>query len=364
MPDDMVDLAEPLARDMSGFGPSLAGGGMMAPVNQTVIMATSREITAKKVAVAREPAVVLRTLAMMAASFGDTYVYSWPVKDRANGRSTILEGGTIKLANDLLMAYGNCSVDLDIQETPTHWLFKAWFMDYEKGVSTSRMFQQRKAQNVGMKDADRALDMVFQIGQSKAIRNVVLNALASFSNYTIEESKRNLLAKFADPENANKARTFITSVMDDNEISFGQVEAVIGRVRNDWTIRDLARIYTEMRGIKDGMTVASEVYPSVDKAAAIQAAKDAKKTEGDPVDDAGKKAAKGKTAKPKPEDKPKEEPEPAKDAKPQEEPGADEPEDDQSGADEIQGRNEPEPEQRRADAPKPAARKSLFGNNE
>lgn len=282
------DLAEPMGRTIEGFGTVLNesdhSAGAVAPYQQgqVVMMATGREITAKRVPLPRDMGGILKRLKVYCAAFGDTYVYSWEANDRANSRKETIEGGTIKLANDLVQLYGNCSVDCDVQENPTHIIFKAWFLDYETGTSVSRLFQQRKDQNTGMnrKDGGRAADLIFQIGQSKAIRNVVLNALSSLTNYAIEEAKRGLLDKFKDEEAKNKAWAFINRVMEDNGIEIRQVEAVVGRRENDWTIRDLAKVYQEMRGIFEGFLSATEVYPSLEEAEKVAAGKDAANVEG------------------------------------------------------------------------------------
>lgn len=285
--NDRPFLAEPMERNFGDFGSVIAEhereANALAPYQgQMVMMATGREITAKKVPLPRNPAQILAKLKTYCGAFGDTYVYSWEVNDRANGRKQIIEGGTIKLANDLVQLYGNCSVDCDVHETPTHIIFKAWFLDYESGTSVSRLFQQRKDQNTGMnrKDSGRAADLIFQIGQSKAIRNVVLNALSSFANYAIEESKRGLVQKFNDAGAREKAWAFIQRVMDEHGIGMKQVEAVVGRREKEWSIRDLARVYQEMRGIHDGFLVAEEVYPSTEDAEEIASGKQSASEEG------------------------------------------------------------------------------------
>lgn len=274
------DLAEPLSRDMNGFDVPPIDYGTPAVAGQLYIQTQGREVTARKVSVPRNLGKIMADLKVFCARFGDTYVYSWEVNDRKNQRKTTVEGGTIKLANDLVMLYGNCATDCDVQETATHWVFKAFFIDYEKGVTTSRLFQQRKGQETGMRDRDRQSDIVFQIGQSKALRNVVLNALSSFSNYAIEESKRALIDTLGDETNRNKAWGFIERVMTEHKIAMIRVEAVVGRKETDWTVRDLARVYQEMRGIHEGLTVADEVYPTEEDAKVVQADKEAKDTEG------------------------------------------------------------------------------------
>ena len=255
MNDETPPLAEPIPLEREGWEPMSEGTMPAIPAGTSLIQAQGREITARKVAVPRNMRKIMTELSQYCAQFGDTYVYSWQVNDRRNNRKVTIEGGTIKLANDLVNLWGNCAVDCDIIETKTHWIFKAWFIDYERGVSRSRLFQQRKSQTAGMKDADRQADMIFQSGQSKAIRNVVLNGVPSLANFALEESKRGLVDKLQDKENRQKAVEFIDRVMEENGIVDQQVEAVLGRVRKDWTLRDLARVYREMRGIFEELVV-------------------------------------------------------------------------------------------------------------
>lgn len=292
--DDGADLAEPLRRqpmfDAPGDAPNDQLPALMQPM---VIQMTSRDFTAKKVAVPRNLKKILADLRTLCAQWGSTYVWSWEVYNRELGRKELIEGGTIKLANDLVGIWGNCSVECEVNETATHWIFKAWFMDAERGVATSRLFQQRKSQNVGGRmDGGRAADMIFQIGQSKAIRNVVLNALPSLSNEAIEESKRAIIDMFKDPENAKKANAFIDRVMADKQIGIKRVEATVGRVRPDWTVRDMAKVYMEMRGLYEGMTVADEIYPSEEKADQVNEAR--RKKEAERTGDQSKPAPDGK----------------------------------------------------------------------
>lgn len=328
----MPELMEPIRRDVSGFEqlPMQQAGNDAVPLGgQSMIVAGPREITAKKVAVARDMRRILNELRVYCNSFGDTYVYSWEVNDRRNNRRVTIEGGTIKLANDLVQLYGNCSVDLDVQETKTHWIFKAFFIDYERGTCVSRLFQQRKGQDTGMKDADRQSDMVFQIGQSKAIRNVVLNALASLANRAVEDSKAGLIERFQAEEGRQRALNFVEKVRAHYNVDITRMEAVAGRKAKDWTARDLAQIWTQCRAIVDGMASAADVFPSLEDAGALLEEKEKER-------DAGKKRAStdGNTAaqdeeKPKPQQrkaaakkedpKPKEkaeEPAPAEESKP------------------------------------------------
>lgn len=102
--------------------------------------------------------------------------YSWPVKGK--GGPSVVKGGSIGLAMSIARNYGNCAIPVVAEENPTYILFRAAFIDLETGFTIERMFRQRKKQDIGKKyDSDRAEDMTFQIGQSKAIRNVVLKGV-------------------------------------------------------------------------------------------------------------------------------------------------------------------------------------------
>lgn len=277
----MPDLMEPMRGDISGFeqmptrsdeGGSFSGAPM--------IVAGPRSITAQKVAVPRNMSKILNELRVYCNAFGDNYVYSWEVNDRRNNRRVTIEGGTVKLANDLVNLYGNCSVDVDVSETKDHWILKAFFIDYERGTCVSRLFQQRKRQDTGMKDAERQADIVFQIGQSKAIRNVVLNALSSLADRAIEDAKRGMIERFQDEAGREKAINFIEKVRNHYGIEMSRIEAVIGRKARDWTARDMAQIWTQCRAIVDGMASPIDTFPSTEDASAIMEEKESERETG------------------------------------------------------------------------------------
>lgn len=108
-----------------------------------------------------------------AALLGEDGFYAW-----GRGEDSIV-GPSKHLAMALVRVYGNCAVDMgEVQETESSWIFTATFVDLETGFTLTRQFRQSKQWKVfGKHDQDRKDDMRFQIGQTKATRNVVLNAL-------------------------------------------------------------------------------------------------------------------------------------------------------------------------------------------
>lgn len=202
---------------------------------------------------------VMKKMTVLATQFGDKYVYSWDVKKKGGGVDTI-EGGTVDLAYDLAREYGNNCVDVRQTETQTHLVFYARFTDLETGYTTTRAFQQRKSQTAGGRmDADRQLDITYQIGQSKAVRNVVLKALNTYAEYCIEEAKRGMFDKIK--SNPDKYRTAIDRGLEKFQIELKDAERQVGRTKANWTIRDIASIFAKLKSVDEGMAAPQEAFP-------------------------------------------------------------------------------------------------------
>lgn len=134
-----------------------------------------------------------------AAIAGESFFYAWGEgKDR-------IEGPTVDCAMALARSFGNCAVDmLPVDDQPDAWIMTASFLDTETGFTLTRQFRQSKKWTVyGKMDAERKDDVRFQIGQSKATRNVILNALPKWLvNKGIESAKSGVRVMI---ENAIKA---------------------------------------------------------------------------------------------------------------------------------------------------------------
>lgn len=239
---------------------------MVAPAGGAVAIGMfGAAITAQRVAVPRNLERVMANLKVLCRMNGQRYLWGWNVKKKLPSGQVVdewIEGPTITLANDLARVYGNCVTDVHVVEAETHTMFYARFTDLETGFSMTRPFRQRRKQNIGGKyDSERAADMVFQIGASKAIRNVIVNALASYKDYMIEESKDRLFSWIS--ANIDKAREWCAKEVENiDDLDLKRIERHVGRTIDKWTVRDLARVMTEMRGILDGMTLVEDVYPT------------------------------------------------------------------------------------------------------
>lgn len=213
----------------------------------------------------RKPSEVRRRVSAYAKIMGDELRYSWFVNDRRSGGKTEISGPTIKCAQMVAREFGNCTASVRLSgETHTHWLFTGIFVDSETGYILTRDFQQRKNQDTGMKDADRQADIVFQIGQSKALRNVIVNALGVYVDFALEEAKSVLLERVNnDPKAAKEKIVEIAAALG---IDIKVLQGARGRVIANWTVPDMALTFSELRGIQDGMTTIEDVYGDPDTA--------------------------------------------------------------------------------------------------
>lgn len=200
----------------------------------------------------------LQTLAQMAR---EKFYYRWEAKDRnsASGKSVII-GPSIDLTMALMQIYGNCHVEVAIaDQTPTHLILAARFVDEENNTSVIRLFKQRLSQNLGMRDVERAADIVFQIGQSKATRNVIAAALRIYCDQAVAWALDERFKRIqANPEGARK---WLLEKIQELEIPLANVEYVLGRPAKSWLVPDMARLFGTLQSIMDTMTTAEEEFP-------------------------------------------------------------------------------------------------------
>lgn len=242
------------------FAARTGGGAIAAPAMQQMFAPPAEAIYgARDVAVRRDERQILLTLKELAAAAGTDWFYRFPVKNKKTGRTEYIEGPSIKLANELARRFGNNNVDCRVQDLGDVWMIYARFHDLETGYSLTRPFQQRKSgSKLGGDDDARRLDIALQIGASKAIRNVIVNALQVLADYAFEEAKNSLIEKIGRDLDGYRTKT-IDRVAELVELN--RVEAVIGRAAPDWLAPDIAKIIAMYRAIKDGMASVEETFP-------------------------------------------------------------------------------------------------------
>lgn len=221
--------------------------------------------TAVSVQVPRELDTVRRRLMDEASIGGEMMYYGWGAgKDH-------IEGPSIHLAMAAARCWGNCAVFPEpVQELPDSWIFTSSFVDLETGFTLQRQFRQSKSSQVfGKHHEERKSDIRFQVGQSKASRNVVVNALPkSIINEAMAKAKagvRERLEKWIAAKGEGGLAMAQDGALDALE-KLGIVEArVLAKVsrptRAALTLDDLIVLKGDIVAIQDGTDRADELYP-------------------------------------------------------------------------------------------------------
>jgi hypothetical protein len=232
---------------------------------------TLEMVTAQRVVVPRNMPDIMGRVKTLSEMAGQEYYYSFPVKSKnkvtGEWETSAIEGPTIKLANDLAREYGNCGVETMVVDVGDSWVIYARFVDLERGFTMVRPFQQRKSQKSLKGDEARALDIALQIGVSKAIRNVIVNSLETFADYMFETAKEGLTKKIStDPQ---KWRDHLLGALSKIKVEPKRVERQIGRSVSAWTVKDIARVVSELKAVHEGMTSSGEIWPDQDFAGPV-----------------------------------------------------------------------------------------------
>ncbi|MFH2033128.1 MAG: hypothetical protein ABIJ26_00285 [Candidatus Margulisiibacteriota bacterium] len=217
--------------------------------------------TAVKVQQPRVFARFLSNVLQEAELAGAAFFYHWEVFDKEKGRKVPIEGASIDMGMCLARNYGNDAIECDVRETSSHYIFKATFVDLETGFTAPRLFRQRKAQRIsGKMDSERQEDIVFQIGQSKAIRNAVLRALPKWViDKAIERAKTAELNGIK-KENIAMARTQVLDWFIARGVTQEQLEKERGRKVDEWVAQDILDLRGMATAIKDGNVSVKELF--------------------------------------------------------------------------------------------------------
>lgn len=198
-----------------------------------------------------------------ASLLGEDFLYGWEVNDKnsPSGKSWI-EGVSIDGAMILARNWGNCATPIRlIEDAPSHWVMEATFVDLETGYTVQRLFRQRKSEShsKGM-EADRKLDIAFQIGQSKAQRNVITKAMPAWLINTAREAALSSTCSKYDSD-LPKYRQLAVSTFGVLKVTQAMLEKKVGLPVDAWTARDLAKLSALYKGIvKEKVTTVEEAF--------------------------------------------------------------------------------------------------------
>jgi hypothetical protein len=236
--------------------------GNRITVNEPVQRVQTKYTTAMSVQRRRELATVEHYVLQESALLGADAYYAWGAgKDR-------VEGPSKDLAMAMCRAFGNCAVDMgEVQETVDAWIFTATFVDLETGFTLARQFRQSKEWKVyGKFDEARKEDIRFQIGQSKAVRNVILNSLPAWlvrramdkAKGGVREKIEKLVAEHGLPAVIDRALAKLADLKVDEQ----RVLSAMGRqIRNALTIEDLVILQGNIAALINGSDTIEAMFP-------------------------------------------------------------------------------------------------------
>lgn len=184
-----------------------------------------------------------------AAMAGESFYYSWSTNNK-DGTKGLVEGVSIDGALILVRNWGNCATQIDlVEDAPMHWVLSASFIDHETGYTGNRLFRQRKGQSpLNSRDKDRGADIDFQIGQSKSIRNVVLNCMPSYIVEKALESAK--MAAEAAIEDLPAAITAVVTAFGKIKVTEAMLVWKVGVPRDKWQKRDVVMLRSIGNAIK------------------------------------------------------------------------------------------------------------------
>jgi hypothetical protein len=191
---------------------------------------------------------------------GSEFYYSWSQGGKA------IEGLSVGAALAIARNFGNNAVDIRIDDSnPDAYNFIATFIDLETGYNLSRAKRQNKVspktkQGKDIYDGERGQDVVFEKGQSKAIRNVILNAVPSWlSKKVLDVAKKNVIKQMEDM-GIEKAKHLIITKANALGINLERIEAEYSRERG-WDSPMAVKIMSALRAIEDGQERAADLFP-------------------------------------------------------------------------------------------------------
>jgi hypothetical protein len=247
----------------------------------------------------------------------ENMMYRWTVKKK-DGTKDEIKGLSIDAAMVLARNYGNCAAWADlVSETETHWTMVGYFVDRETGFISMRQFRQRKTESHGKFDADRQLDIAFQIGQSKAIRNAVVHGMPEKLKHIIEETAERAVAEELISGGMADAIKKVEKTFAKFDIDRAKLEHRLKKPVAQWGNDELVALRGIYQSIVDGVTSAENEFETPPAQTQAEAADDllsfdepAPKTKAEPAPKTKAEPAPKTKAEPAPKTKAEPAPEP------------------------------------------------------
>lgn len=226
-----------------------------------VQMSAGQFVTAMKVQQPRMKSEVLARVNEEAEIIADDFYYCWEVNSK--GEKNIVEGISIKGAMAVAREYGNCATYAEtVSEGASHWEFRGIFLDLETGFTSIRSFRQRKSTGSrGKYDQGRLEDINFQIGQSKAIRNAILNGVPQWLlSRALEKAKESTANKLTSGGLEGGKQRCI-DIFSRKGVKKMALENKLRKGFPEWGKDDLVTLKGILNAIEQGQTTISAEFP-------------------------------------------------------------------------------------------------------
>jgi len=237
---------------------------------QTLQQIQTRYATAVSVQVPRDLKQVVKRCIEEAELSGDSFYYRWLVTSKKTGKTSPIQGPSVKLALSAIRNFGNVAVEQQpVQETREAYIFTTAVVDLETGYTFSRSFRMSKDYPIyGEMDKYRKDDIRFQIGQSKSTRNAVANVVPQgIIDKMMEAAMNSVRTKIE--EKIRKAGGEIGKVIDQMLIAFAKsdvtqkmIEDKIGLKADKWDVESLTMLAGDLKALQTGDETAQSLFGS------------------------------------------------------------------------------------------------------
>ena len=166
----------------------------------------------------------------------------------------------------LAREFGNCVTDCELVETARDsWLFRGIFVDLETGNTTTRLYRKAIPKVEHLRndfEKERAMDTQFQIGQSKAIRNAVLNAMTAglVSRAIATAKKADARETVKDSGGPQKAIEKIQRAFKGHGVTLEMLERRIDKPAKQWGEEEIGELRAIFTALEDGQTSVAQEF--------------------------------------------------------------------------------------------------------
>jgi hypothetical protein len=155
-----------------------------------------------------------------------------------------------------------------VHETSEAFYFTHWFVDLETNIAMARQSREGKRSKVdGNMDEQRKMQIRFNRGQSKNMRNVILNAMPEWLvNKAIEEAKggaRKKIEKFINEKGLAAAQKYVVDQLKRLGVAEEQILAKTMRDKVDGLdLDDIVKLSADLKSIQTGSESAANLFPA------------------------------------------------------------------------------------------------------